>query len=82
MRHVWYTRPVSDEGDISNETDVNKVIDDHVEEKIGAPDINTSRSDETVNDDDDTEQEKSRAIPSWIHDPVYGDKVSELYLDG
>jgi len=82
MNRVWYTRPVSDEGDLPDENQNEKITDDHAEKKIGAPDIDTSHStnieNETNNDEDSKiiEQEKSVLIPSWINDQVYGDKVS------
>jgi hypothetical protein len=78
MSRVWYTRPVSDEGDLPVETQNEKITDDHVEKKIGAPDIDTSHSTNIENEEDSEiiEQKKSALIPSWINDQVYGDKVS------
>jgi hypothetical protein len=76
LRGIWYTRPISDEGDLPDETEDEKTIDDHdVKKRIVAPDIDTSHS---INNDDSEiiEQNSSAPIPSWINDQVYGDKVS------
>ncbi len=84
MNRVWYTRPVSDEGDSSNEE--KEVTDDDIEKDIIAPDINTSHStniDNKIKNDEDSKKifkQKTEIlpIPSWIHDQVYGDKVSVI----
>jgi hypothetical protein len=80
MRRFWYnTVPVSDEGDLLDETTDVKGIDDHVEKKIMAPDIDTSHSSNVENDQDlKTTKQETMVLPtpSWIHDQVYGDKVS------
>jgi hypothetical protein len=72
VQSVWYSRPVSDEDDISDETHDQKITDDKGEQKIIVPDIDTSLSEDT----ETSEQEKAGPIPTWIHDQVYGDKVS------
>ena len=74
VQRVWYTRPISDEDDTPDETEIRKVTDDAVEEKIAAPDIDTSHSEDTKI----IQQETSGPIPTWINDQVYGDKVSVL----
>ena len=81
MRRVWYdTRPLSDEGDLPDETTDVKGTDDHVdEEKIIAPDIETSHSSNVENDKDSKKFKNETTVPptpSWINDQVYGDKVS------
>jgi hypothetical protein len=84
MRHIWYTRPVSDEGDLPDEIQNEKNTDDHIEKKIVAPDIDTSHSINIENKADNDErsviieQESSAPIPSWINEQVYGDKVSVI----
>ena len=79
MRKVWYTRPVSDEGDTSDENHDQKITDDLVEKDIVAPDIDTSHSINVHNENAEImEEEKPAPIPSWIHDQVYGDKVNRL----
>ncbi|CAF3764929.1 unnamed protein product [Rotaria sordida] len=76
VRRIWYTRPVSDEDDTDDEDENNQIIDDHVEKKIAAPDIDTSHSIHTDNNIKLTEQQQiSPSIPSWINDQVYGDKI-------
>jgi len=81
IRRVWYTRPISDEGDTPDENQDQKVNDDHVEKETIAPDIDTSHSTnvtDEVKDNSNVEQEKSAPVPSWINDQVYGDKVKIL----
>lgn len=80
LSHVWYTRPVSDEGDLPDEIQTEKNIDDLTEKKIVAPDIDTSHSThiENVVDDDSEiiEENYSASDTSWFNNQVYGDKVS------
>ncbi len=77
MRRVWYkTRPVSDEGDLPDETTDDKATGDQVEKKTIVPDIDTSHSN-TV-DNEIIEQQTAAPIPYWINDQVYGDKVSSI----
>ncbi len=80
MGRIWYTRPVSDEGDLPDEIQNEKNTDDHIEKKIVAPDIDTRHSINIENkaNNDIIEQENSAPIPSWINEQVYGDKVSVI----
>ncbi|CAF3693363.1 unnamed protein product [Rotaria sp. Silwood1] len=71
IHHIWYTRPVSDEDDDINEN--NKTIDDHIEKKISAPDIDTTH--QITDNKKIIEQHELSSIPSWFNDQVYGDKI-------
>lgn len=79
VRHLWYKRSVTDEEDNDNQ-----IIDDRIEKKILALDINTTDSTNKHKKKHDNknkktiEQKESIPIPSWINDQVYGDKVSLL----
>ncbi|CAF1340525.1 unnamed protein product [Rotaria sordida] len=57
-----HDQPIYDEDDINDKNLDNKTVDDHLEKKIGASDI-------------DTKQQESTFIPSWINNQVYGDKI-------
>lgn len=74
---IWYTRPVSDEGDVPDETQNTQTKIETSNTRIAAPDIDTAHSTnvnelETIN-----EKEKPGPIPSWLDEQVYGDKVRE-----
>ena len=83
MRRVWYTRPVSDEGDVLDETQLKTEEDVDDEKKIIAPDIDTSHSpnakhtsESSDNDEKIQGEEKSGPAPYWLSEQVYGDKVN------
>lgn len=78
LRWIWYSRPVSDENYFDEEKINNKNLDDHIERKILALDIDASHTIEQANDKN--LQSNCTKIPPWIHDQVYGDKVSLIIL--
>ena len=83
INRFWYKKPVSDEGDALDELGHRQgIVIGQVEKKVIAPDIDTVRVDPTnesavkVPDTEVTIQQKPLPAPSWVHDQVYGDKVS------
>ncbi|CAF1145057.1 unnamed protein product [Adineta ricciae] len=82
MRRVWYTRPVSDEGDVLDEIQTKTGDDVDDEKKIVAPDIDTSHSPNVEhtsqsgdNDENIQGEEKHGSAPFWLSEQVYGDKL-------
>jgi len=71
---IWYTRPVSDEGDAPDETQT-KIDTSH--KRIAVPDIDTSHSTNVNELQTINEKEIPGPIPSWLDEQVYGDKVRE-----
>ena len=83
INRLWYKKPVSDEGDALDELGHRQgIVIGQVEKKVIAPDIDTVRVDPAdesavkVPDTELTPQQKPLPAPSWVHDQVYGDKVS------
>ena len=83
INRLWSKKPVSDEGDALDELGNRQgIVIGQAEKKVIAPDIDTARVNPTDDssvkgpDADLTEQQKPLPAPSWVHDQVYGDKVS------
>lgn len=82
VRRVWYKRPISDEGDATDETENRAADVDLAEKKAIVPDIDTSHTmtaaDSQIASDSNAEKAeegKPAPIPTWLNDQVYGDKV-------
>jgi hypothetical protein len=83
INRLWYKKPVSDEGDALDELGHRQgIVIGQVEKKIIAPDIDTvhvnstDKSSAQLSDTKVSTPQKPPPAPSWVHDQVYGDKVS------
>jgi hypothetical protein len=83
LGRLWYKKSISDEGDLSDDIDSRQNSSDLLtNNKMSTPDIDTSHVnsiDERKSTDSTRnmiEHNLSTVMPTWMHDQVYGDKVS------